>query len=276
MFNLGLRRDCSWEFTVADIPHPIIGTDLLSHYGLLIDLRERRLIDSITKIQTFCILKISEINSISLIDQPDEYASILNEFPKITSLQPTNKILNGNTVHQIITTGYPIAQPARRICPEKCKTAKELFQEMIKAGATFQRYIFKALGDISFVFAHIDDILIASKTKNEHKKHLPKVFQRLKDFGLRINISKCQFGGDEIEFLGFVVNEHGCKPTSEKTETILNWPKPNTKNDLRRWLGLVNFYRRSMPHAAMTQAPLHAHLRDARKNDKRRVQCDAE
>lgn len=144
------------------------------------------------------------------------------------------------------------------------------------AGQTFQRYIYQALGDLDYVYAYIDDILIPSKDPEEHKKHLREVFSRLKKFGLRLNPSKCQFGQPEIEFLGFVINSEGSKPTPEKIEAITKWPKPVTNNDLRRWLGLVNFYRRSLPHAARWQAPLHEHLRDVRKNDKRKVAWNEE
>lgn len=139
------------------------------------------------------------------------------------------------------------------------------------AGQTFQRYIYQALGDLPFVFAYIDDILIASESQEQHEQHLREVFTKLKDYGLRLNPAKCQFGEAELEFLGFAINCEGCKPTIGKLEAIMNWPKPDTKNDLRRWLGMVNFYRSSLPHAAQTQAPLHEHLREVRKNDKRKI-----
>lgn len=98
-------------------------------------------------------------------------------------------------------------------------TSFGLFEFMVmtfglrNAGQTFQRYIFGALGDLLFVFAYIDDIQIASENSEEHLKHLKIVFSRLEEFSLRVNASKCQFGQSEIEFLGFVINSEGCKPT---------------------------------------------------------------
>lgn len=93
--------------------------------------------------------------------------------------------------------------------------------------------------------------------------------KKLKEYGLRINPSKCEFGKSEIEFLGYTINSKGIKPTNEKVKAILDYPKPKTVSDLRRFLGMINFYRRSLPHAAHSQAPLLEYLKDSKKRDKR-------
>ena len=144
------------------------------------------------------------------------------------------------------------------------------------AGQTFQRYIFRALGDLNFVFAYIDDILIASSSHEEHEDHLKIVFQRLKDFSLRINPDKCQFGKTELEFLGYWINHEGCRPTPDKVRAITEYSKPKTMVELRRFLGMVNFYRKNLKHAAEIQAPLQKFLCDSRKNDKRLIPWDTE
>ena len=139
------------------------------------------------------------------------------------------------------------------------------------AGQTFQRYINQALGDMDFVFVYIDDILVASANPEEHETHLRVVFQRLKEFSLRLNPSKCQFGQPELEFLGYLINSEGLKPTPEKVQVISNFLKPTTVVELRRFLGLVNFYRRSLPHVAQTQEPLLKYIHNSKKNDKRKI-----
>ncbi|XP_033224799.1 uncharacterized protein LOC117177867 [Belonocnema kinseyi] len=144
--------------------------------------------------------------------------------------------------------------------------------EDIPKMAVITPYIHRALGDLDFVFAYVDDILVASPNEEEHEKHLRIVFQRLKDFALRLNISKCQFGKSELEFLGHLVNRDGVKPTPEKVQAIVQFPKRRTIVELRRFLGLVNFYRRSLPQAAYVQAPLHSYLSDSRKNDRREIE----
>lgn len=139
------------------------------------------------------------------------------------------------------------------------------------AAQSFQRYLHRALVGLDFVFVYIDDILIASSSPEEHKEHLRIVFKRLKDFGLRINPSKCILGVSEITFLGFRINCNGSAPTPDKVAAITSYPKPNTIVELRRFLGALNFYRRFLPHAASIQAPLLTHLQGARKNDQRAI-----
>ena len=109
------------------------------------------------------------------------------------------------------------------------------------AGQTFQRYIFRALGDFNFVFAYIDDILIAPSSFQEHANHLKMVFQRLKDFSLRINLSKCQFGETKLEFLGYLIDQEGFRLTFDKVRAISEYPRPKTIVELRRFLRMYNF-----------------------------------
>ena len=139
------------------------------------------------------------------------------------------------------------------------------------ASQSFQRYVDRALGDLDFVFVYIDDILVASSSEAEHAAHLRTVFERLKKFQLRLNVSKCVLGSPEIEFLGYTVSSQGIRPTASKSEAILRFPKPKTVAELRRFLGMINFYRLSIPHAAPMQAPLNVYLRDSKKNDKRPI-----
>lgn len=138
---------------------------------------------------------------------------------------------------------------------------------MRNASQSFQRYINRALGDLEFVFIYID-ILVASSSLDEHVEHLRIVFQRLKEF-LRFNVAKCVLGVPELEFLGYIVNGKGIRPTPERVKAISEFPRPKTISDLRRFLGMVNFYRRNVPHAAQLQAPLTSLLVDSHKNDKR-------
>ena len=130
------------------------------------------------------------------------------------------------------------------------------------AAQTFQRYVDSFLSDLDCVFVYIDDILIASSLTEQHETHLRVVFERLKKASLRINPEKCTFGVSELVFLGHLISVDGCKPTLEKVKAIVDFPKPKTVVDLRRFLGMVNFYRCSLPHAAQTQAPLHVYLHD--------------
>lgn len=128
------------------------------------------------------------------------------------------------------------------------------------AAQTFQRFMDEILGDFEFCFPYIDDILVASPNEELHLQHLEQVFQRLKEHGLLINASKCIFGQKQVPFLGYLVSEQGTKPLPTKIEALQTFAEPKTIKDLRRFLGMLNFYRRFIPKAAKVQAPLHALL----------------
>ena len=125
------------------------------------------------------------------------------------------------------------------------------------AAQTFQRFIDEVLRGLDFVYVYLDDILAASDSEFQYKEHLRQVFRRLNDYGVVINVTKCTFGVNELIFLGYAVSSKGIKPSPEKVQTILNFPKPETAKQLRRYLGMINFYRMGMPGTARMLAPLN-------------------
>lgn len=140
------------------------------------------------------------------------------------------------------------------------------------AAQTFQRFMNQVTAGLDFCFVYIDDILVASKTKDEHLRHLEALFQRLEKFGLAINPSKCTFGEESVTFLGHKVLNAGLSPQPEKVQTISTYPKPKNVKDLRRFLGMVNFYNRFLPQAAQTQAPLQEAIAGQKKNSQIKIE----
>nr|VZI48510.1 unnamed protein product [Spirometra erinaceieuropaei] len=124
------------------------------------------------------------------------------------------------------------------------------------AAQTFQRFIDRVLRGLPFVYAYIDDLLMASRNAEEHKEHLALVFDRLDQFGVVINPSKCVLGVPSLHFLGHHVDAQGLRPLSSKVEAIRNFPPPTSKRQLQRFLGMVNFYRRFLPNCADLMLPL--------------------
>jgi len=118
------------------------------------------------------------------------------------------------------------------------------------AAQTFQRFIDEVLRDLEFCYAYIDDILVASKSEEEHLEHLRILFNRLQEYGVVINPSKCIFGQSKIKFLGYLVTPNGTQPLSTKIEALQHFPLPKTAKELRRFLGMLSFYRRFIPKAA--------------------------
>nr|VZI13842.1 unnamed protein product [Spirometra erinaceieuropaei] len=124
------------------------------------------------------------------------------------------------------------------------------------AAQTFQRFIDRVLRGLPFVYACIDDLFVASPNAEEHKEHLALVFDRLDQFGVAINPSKCVLGLPSLDFLCHHVDAQGLRPLSSKVEAIRDFPPPTSKRQLQRFLGMVNFYRRFLPNCADVMLPL--------------------
>ena len=116
-----------------------------------------------------------------------------------------------------------------------------------------------------FVYTYLDDFLIFSETEEEHLEHLEQILLRIKEFGLFVNLEKCEFGKKEVLFLGRQISSNGIKVQEEKIEVLQQQKPPSTLKELRSFLGLVNHYRPHLPHLAEIAAPLTNLLRGPKR-----------
>lgn len=358
--NLGLRRDFTWKFIVAEVATPIIGSDFLAHYRLLPDCARGSLRDDKTGLWTETEFSPIDQPSIKVIQLDSPYAHILAKFPSISRPPGAPQDPKHTTVHFINTTnGPPVTARPRRLAPQKLRAAQKEFEEMIRvgtarpssspwssplhlalkkdetyrpcgdyralnartvpdrypvrhigdfgqnlsgcsvfstfdlvkayqqipvnssdicktaiitpfglyefpymtfglrnAGQTFQRFIDEVVRGLDFCFAYVDDILVYSKDPQQHSEHLRLLFERLHQYGVVINPAKCVLGAAEVTFLGYRINAAGTHPPNDRIRALVEFPLPKTVQGVRRFLGMVNYYRRFLPDAAKYQAPL--------------------
>jgi len=130
---------------------------------------------------------------------------------------------------------------------------------LTNAPSTFMRLMNEVLRPFIglFVVVYFDDILIYSKSMQEHLEHLRAVFDALRTAHLFGNIEKCIFCTQRVSFLGYVVTPQGIEVDSSKIDAIREWPTPTTVTQIRSFLGLAGFYRRFVRDFSSIAAPLH-------------------
>lgn len=140
-------------------------------------------------------------------------------------------------------------------------THKGLFQYnhlsfgVASAPAIFQKAMEGVLRGIDQVSVYIDDILVTGKTKADHLQHLDEVLTRLREAGLHLKKDKCAFLLSSVEYLGHTISANGLHPTTAEVRAIRDAPTSTNLQQLRSFLGLINYYSKFLPHLATTLSP---------------------
>ena len=107
------------------------------------------------------------------------------------------------------------------------------------------------------VAVYIDDVLVFSRTLEDHLKHLCRVIERLQEVGLKLQPAKCQFIREEVEYLGHLITPQGLKPNPTLVEAVQEFATPQDLRRLRQFLGLSSYYRKFVPGFSKIAQPLY-------------------
>ena len=126
---------------------------------------------------------------------------------------------------------------------------------LAQAPAYFQRLINEVLTDCNFTMGYLDDIIIFSKTEEEHLQYREEIFNHLMRAGLMLKLQKCSFFKKNIQYLGHLISDEGIQPLPEKLESITKMPTPLNVKQVKQFLGLVGYYKKFAPHFSDISRP---------------------
>ena len=135
-----------------------------------------------------------------------------------------------------------------------------MFFGMMNSPATFQAMMNEILRDIineGKVAAFVDNMLIGTEIEKGHNEIVEEVLKRLEENDLYIKPEKCVWKVQKIRFLGVVIGPDGIEIEKEKMDEVLSWPEPKNVKDIRKFLGLTNYYRRFIKNFAQVVRPMN-------------------
>ena len=127
---------------------------------------------------------------------------------------------------------------------------------LAQAPAYFQLLMNKVLKGLKFVMTYLNDIIIFSQNELQHLEHLEIVFSRLREAGLKMKRSKCDFFKSEIHYLGHLISPEGISPLPNKLDSIKHMPVPNSAKEIKQFFGLTGYYRKFVPRFVDISRPL--------------------
>ena len=127
---------------------------------------------------------------------------------------------------------------------------------LAQAPAYFQLLMNKVLKGLKFAMTYLDNIIIFSQDELQHLEHLEIVFSHLREAGLKMKRSQCDFFKSEIHYLGHLISPEGISPLPNKLDSIKHMPVPKSTKEIKQFKGLTGYYRKFVPRFADISRPL--------------------
>ena len=128
---------------------------------------------------------------------------------------------------------------------------------LTNAPAIFQGAMDSLFKDLKFVSAYMDDIIVFSKTREDHVRHLQETLQILREAGFRAKASKCQWFQTTVRYVGHLISAEGVTAIPESAALVLQYGRPTNARDIRRFLGFVTYYSEYIEKLAEIAEPLN-------------------
>ncbi len=138
--------------------------------------------------------------------------------------------------------------------PFGIKTASSVYQRILSG-------VLRKHSLTSFCVNYIDDILVFSRSFEEHLDHLKSIFKAICSEGFKFKLAKCSFASPSVRYLGHILDANGIRPLMDNIISIKNFPVPTSKKNVRQFLGKANFYHKFFEQSAILLEPLHRLLR---------------
>jgi len=135
-----------------------------------------------------------------------------------------------------------------------------MFFGITNSPAIFQAMMNEILRDLinkGKVAAFLDNVLVGTETEERHDEIVEEILKRLEENNLYIKLEKCVWKVQKIGFLGIVIGPNGIKIEKKKVDGVLSWPEPKNVKDVRKFLGLANYYRRFIKDFAQVARPMN-------------------
>ncbi len=195
--------------------------------------------------------------------------TIHDKYPLPRTDELLDKVKGANVFTSLdLTSGYHQIRIHPDDVPKTAFTAAgEHYEFMVlpfgltNAPATFQRCMNGLFRHLPFVAVYLDDILIFSKTAEEHLQHIRQVLQILQENKLYCKMKKCEFNQTELRFVGHIVGAKGIRPDPDKISAVTDWPSPHNIHELRKFLGFTNYFRKFLQGYSQRTEPLTNLLR---------------
>ena len=137
--------------------------------------------------------------------------------------------------------------------------SKRLAFGLTNALATFQRLMGRCMGELLLkeCLIYLNDIIIFSKTFDEHIKRIEDVYKQLEQLGLKLKASKCEFYKNKVQYLGHIISDEGVQTDPDKIAALKDWPAPSNIKEMRIFLGFADYYRRFVCNYSKIVKPLN-------------------